>query len=424
MVTVTPITIQTSSDLLGGNSKAMPIAVGENAIYLYSEGNYLIKVDVAKKTVTYSASLKNALTNTYIGPIYNPNIDKNGYIRAILFYTKTTESSGSRYLYEREIIIDPSTLNVQLGTERQYANNVLNNGIPSWATPVRLSKNLLLYTHDNSEKVVVVDLYAKRVFLTASWGNSGYFTSPITFLVDRTTNNTVIFGGQHYWLPGSYGYISLANPRDFTQITGVTNYDSGSGMFGWQEYYMDSQGIVRFVTYGATSGYTTSSALSRWHAFYLNNGSLTAEFIVSPGSSYATSDPANRHPYVLGIRTSDNRILLATYAEPITSCSTWGVGVVDTNDQLQNPANLVEAKVPISTSEQAGHLNGPNTVLLDENTYDIYVYGGVITYNNQPTMFLFDIGQLPDMHYDPFNVLPIPTSGLIPTTLTLNVTPL
>ncbi|MEM3753518.1 MAG: hypothetical protein QW778_02880 [Candidatus Micrarchaeaceae archaeon] len=424
MVTVTPITITTSSDLLGGNSKAMPIAVGENQIILYTESNYLVKIDISKKTVAYSASLKNAFTNTYIGPIYNPNIDKNGYIRAILFYMKTTESSGSRYLYAREITIDPSTLNVQLGTERQYSNNVINNTIPVWTSFLKLSENLLLAAHDNIEKNVVIDLYKKRIFLTPSLGNSGYFNTPLAFLVDQTTNNTAIFLGQHYWMTGSYGTVVLVNPRDFTQIASINSFDPGSGMFGWKKYYIDSQGAVRLIAYGASSGYNSSFALSRWHAFYLDNGSLNAEFIVSPGSSYLTSDPANRHPHILGVRTSDNRIMLATYGHPWTNCSTWGVGVVDTDDKLQNPANLVEAKVPVSTSEQAGYIGNPSIAFLDENTYDILIYGGVITYNGQPTLFLFDIGQLPDMHYDPFNIVPVPKSGLIPTTLTLNVTPL
>jgi len=424
MVTVTPITIPTSSDLLGGNSKAKPIAVGENQIFLYTEGAYLVKIDISKNTVTYSASLKNALPNTYFGPIYNPYIDKNGNIRAIFFYNKTSESSGSRYLYEREIIIDPSTLNVTLGTERQYSNNVINNGVPTWSYLMQLSENLLLTTHDNSEKCVVIDMYKKRVFLTPSWGNSGYFNTPLSFLVDQTSNNTAILVGQHYWLSGSYATLVLANPRDFSQITTINSYDPGSGMFGWEKFYMDSQGIVRLIAYGASSGYSSSSALSKWHAFYLNNGSLSAEFIVSPGSSYLTSDPANRHPHVLGVRTSDNRIMLATYGHPWTNCSTWGVGVVDTNDQLQNPANLVEAKVPVSTSEQAGYIDNPSIAFLNENTYDILIYGGVITYNGQPTLFLFDIGQLPDMHYDPFNIVPVPTTGLIPTNLTLNITPL
>jgi hypothetical protein len=85
---------------------------------------------------------------------------------------------------------------------------------------------------------------------------------------------------------------------------------------------------------------------------------------------------------------------------------------------------MVEAQLPVSTSEQAGYINNPTVAFIDENTYDILIYGGVITYNGTPTLFLFRISDLPDMNYDPFNLVPIPKSGLIPTRLMLDVAPL
>lgn len=422
MVRVTPVAIPTSSVLLGAYSKARVIATGENSIILYAEGAHLIKIDISKNMVTYSSAIRD-LAGGGSGPLYSPNVTKGGKIRAMFFYVKMTEPRGSRYLYEREVTIDPTTLSVDFGPERQYTNNVIHNWVPTWASPIRLSENQILTTNADSEKCIIIDMYAKRTTLLPSWGVSGYLNVPHGIIVDRAVNSSAIITGQHYWIPGSYANIILANPRDFSQVSLVQSFDSGSGMFGWRKYYIDSQGIVRLIMYGASSGYTLPSA-SKWHAFYLNNGTLTAEFVVTAGSAYNTSSTANRHPYILGIRTSDNRILLATYAHPWNNSSTWGVAVVDVDDKLQNPANMVEAQLPVSTSEQAGYINNPTVAFIDENTYDILIYGGVITYNGTPTLFLFRISDLPDMNYDPFNLVPIPKSGLIPTRLMLDVAPL
>jgi len=428
MVTVTPVTIPTSSDLLGSNSNARIIATGEETIYLYGMTGYLIKIDLKNKMVMYSNSLKNALPNTYLGPIYKPYIDRNGNIRAILFYTKTTETTGSRYLYEREITIDPSTLNVQLGTERQYSNNVINNGIFPWTTFLPIADNLLFAPHDTDKTAIIIDMYKKRAVKTPQLitnDNTGNYIIPLGNLLDVTTNKpAILIGTDAFITNGAVGVIYVINPYDFSRIQYSGSFVSGAGPFAWKKYYMDSQGTVRLVVYGA--GYPASGwdYVTEWQVFYLDGGYIEEEFYVVPDTSYMTSDPGSIHPNVLGVRSSDNRLILAMYGYPNTQCSTWGVSVVDTDDKLQNPANLVEAKVPISTSESAGYLVSPYMMFLDENTYDVFAYGGVITYSNQPTMFLFDIGDLPDMHYDPFNLVPIPKSGLIPTTLTLSVNPL
>jgi hypothetical protein len=425
MVTITPITIPTSPDLLGSNSNARVIATGENSIYLYGMTGYLIKIDLLGKTVTYSNSLINAFPDTYLGPIYKPHIDRNGNIRTILFYTKTSETVDSRYLYEQEITIDPDTLDVQLGTERQYENNVINNGIFPWTTFLPFSENVLFAPHDTDKTAIIIDMYKKRVVKTSQLITTGNYIIPLSKVLDVTSNKpSILIGTDYFNMTYGTGVIYTLNPYDFSQIMYSGSYASGAGPFAWKKYYMDSQGTVRLIIYGAGIPYSGWDYITVWHALYFDNTYVREEFYVVPDLNYMTSDPGSIHPNVIGVRSSDNRLILAMYGYPNTQCSTWGVSVVDTNDKLQNPANLVESTVPISTDESAGYLVSPYMMFLDENTYDVLAYGGVITYDNQPTMFLFDIGDLPDMHYDPFNLIPISKSGMTPTTLELNAIPL
>jgi hypothetical protein len=127
---------------------------------------------------------------------------------------------------------------------------------------------------------------------------------------------------------------------------------------------------------------------------------------------------------VLGV-TANGTLLLAVNMRSQGGVSSFGASVMEVNDQLQNPTNMVQATFPISTSEHSGMTCDWRHFFLLESDWNFYMYGGIVTYNNTPTLVIFQITDYPDIvDPDPYGYHFVPKSGLKPTKLTLSVTPL
>jgi hypothetical protein len=203
-----------------------------------------------------------------------------------------------------------------------------------------------------------------------------------------------------------------------------SSYDSGNGAFLQRAVYRDNTGKVRIIIFGANGGYPYTTYASKWNSFYVYNDNISQEFVVTAGSSYGTFAAGCRHPYVLGVR-SDGKLQLLVYGKSWGLVDGFGVSCLDVNNTLGSPANLVQASVPISTSAFSAYLQGWVNAFLLESDWNYYVYGGTILQDSTPINVVFRVREVPDLpDPDPYGYYLVPRTGIIPTVLTLTVTPL
>jgi hypothetical protein len=202
------------------------------------------------------------------------------------------------------------------------------------------------------------------------------------------------------------------------------SYDSGNGAFLQRVAYRDNTGKVRIIIFGASGGYPYTTYASKWNSFYVYNDNISQEFVVTAGSSYGTFSAGNRYPYVLGVR-SDGKLQLLVYGKAWTGVNSFGVSCLDVNNTLGSPANLVQASVPIPTSVYNWSPLGWVNAFLLESDWNYYVYGGTILQDSTPINVVLKVREVPDLpDPDPYGYYLVPKTGLIPTVLTLTVTPL
>jgi hypothetical protein len=405
-------------------SDAVPLFVGEDSIII-ANGFRFFKINLKTGSMIYTEAVKNLLGDVNEGQYLQPAIVKGGNIAVTCFYTKNAETRGSRYLYARRVVLNPTDLSlVRYSNEIQFSNNVIDVAPFGIYPPLELSPNHLMFSHVAKSNFIVVDLWNKSIYTMSEYSPTGYAMVPFGIVRDRTNNQLALLAGKHYWVTGSYSYVYAINPRDWSQIASSTAYDSGSGAMLQRMLYRDTQGVTRMILFGASGGYPYTSYTSKWNAIYVNNNSFGNEFTVVADGNYGTFQSGNRFPHVLGV-TANNTLLLGVYGRSQGGVSSFGVSVLEVNDTLGNPTNKVEASFPISTSEYSTSMCGWRYFFLDESDWNFYVYGGIITYNGTPTLVIFQITDYPDIvDPDPYGYLIVPKSGLKPTKLTLSVTPL
>jgi hypothetical protein len=202
------------------------------------------------------------------------------------------------------------------------------------------------------------------------------------------------------------------------------SYDPGCGALLNRAVYRDNTGKVRFIIYGASGGYPYTTYTSKWNSFYVYNDNISQEFVVTAGASYGTFNAGNRHPHVLGVR-SDGKLQLLVYGKAMGGVTSFGVSCLDVDNTLGSPANLVQASVPVSTSAYSVFIPGFINAFLLESDWNYYVYGGTVLQDSTPTNIVFRVREVPDLpDPDPYGYYLVPKTGLIPTALTLTVTPL
>jgi len=402
----------------------IPLFVGEDSI-IGTWDFKLYKINFKTGEFKYSNDIANILSGCVAGAYVQPSVVRGGNLALTVLYTKSAEAQGSRYLYARRFVINPTDLTVvRYGSEVQFSNNVIDLNVLQGPPPIELAPNTLLFGHNKKANFIVADFWTRSIYTMPEYAPTGYFMHPFGIVKDRTNNNLALLAGKHYWITGSYSYIYAINPRDWSQIAASTAYDSGNGGMLQRSMYKDTADRVRMILFGGTGGYPYTSYTSKWNAIYVDNNSIVSEFTVTAGAAYGTFESGNRYPNVLGV-TANNTLLLGVFGRSMTSITEIGVSVMEVNDVLQNPTNMVEAKFPISTSEYSGYLEGWREFVLLESDWNFYVYGGIITYNNVPTLVLFQVTDYPNIvDPDPYGYHFIPRSGLRPTKLTLTVTPL
>jgi len=127
---------------------------------------------------------------------------------------------------------------------------------------------------------------------------------------------------------------------------------------------------------------------------------------------------------VLGVR-ADGRLQLLVYGKAWGGVDSIGVSCLDVNNTLGTPANLVQATVPDSTAEFSAQIQGWVNAFLLESDWNYYVWTGASTQAGAPNNVVFRVRDVPDLpDPDPYGYILVPRTGLIPTVLTLTVTPL
>ena len=434
MVAVEVITKPAPSALLitdAQKATKIPLAVGEDFyISLMLRYALLEKVNLKTGDIIYSDSVASLLPNSTTIDNNSHVIErqrvKGGNIAFTYLYTKDTEAQGSRYLYARRFVINPTDLSlVTYGSEIQLENNVVDIAPGGGFLPFPIAPHKYLVVHWRYSDLLLVDMDQKRVYRTPSYTPTGaYMAVPFGICRDRYNNQLALLLGRHYWIAGSYSYLNLVNPRGWTEIVANNSYDPGCGAFLTRSMYRDNTGKVRMLLYGSSGGYPYTTYASKWGAYYVYNDNISQEFVVTAGGSYGTFATGNRFPHVLGIR-ADGRLQLLVYGRSWGAVDSFGVSCLDVDNTLGTPQNLVQAIVPISTTEFNANFPGWVHAFLLESDWNYYVWAGVSTQEGAPTNVVFRVRDVPDLpDPDPYGYILVPRTGLIPTVLTLTVTPL
>jgi hypothetical protein len=291
--------------------------------------------------------------------------------------------------------------------------------------PLQVAPHQYILSHWRDSTLLHVDLDNKTVYKSPSYTPTGTYGRAIFgILRDRYSNNQALLLGVHYWIAGSYSYLNLVNPRDWSLIVANNSYDPGCGAYLTRSMYRDNTGKVRLILYGSSGGYPYTTYTSKWSSFYVYNDNISQEFVVTAGASYGTYASGNRWLHVLGVR-SDGKLQLLVYGKAWGSVDSFGVSCLDVNNTLGSPANLVQASVPISTSVYSWSPQGWVNAFLLESDWNYYVYGCTIPQDTTPTNVVFRVREVPDLpDPDPYGYYLVPKTGIIPTVLTLTVTPL
>jgi len=422
-----------------GARNKMPIAVGDDCIFLlkYMRQPRVIKINLSDLSVSVSnniASLFYTASGIELYPI-KITIGRTNKIIMDCLVIDRAETSGSRNLYLRRFKVDPTTLAIEAGTQRILSGAANLDYIPEWWRFIRFGETIICPVRTGTfvDGALKVDLHGMRHHIveidttTNAWKNNMRFFHSI--MVDRTTNTPYIFCLVHYWATGSYTVSEIIDIKTLTDVAAFTNFEAGCGAITAQRMYRDTTDKVRVFHVGNSGG---EQYTSRMGLLYIDNGAQVVEASASIDSSYKDYSDGNTAPIPLGV-TSDGKIawLLAgsQWADNRLAYidMTEGFQLLKTNDTFGSPTKVASATYPITTSdyivgderrvvflrEKDWCYYAPNTIKAS-SPKDIWYWGKVD---------LADTG-VSIVDDDPYGVVLVPKSGLIPTTLTLQVTPL
>ena len=416
-----------------------PIAVGDDCIYLlkHIKNPRIIKVDLANQTTLVSNMIGSALG--YAGEVavwpFRNGRKRNGDLFMDCLVMDYSETAGSRNLYLRRIYVDPTDLTISADTQRTLTGSA---DLTAGTVGLRILKygETLIWTvfkETKEDYAIKIDLHGMRYQTveidtsTNDWSDNWRHFCDL--LVDRTTNKLYILSAVYYWLPGSYKVMEIVDPCTLTQVAYTTDYDSGCGDVCVRRYYRDSVGKVRYYHVGNSGAVTYTS---HFGTFYADNDALVVETEVTIDDTYKDYSCGNTAPIPLGI-TSDNKIawLLiggsAARNDQPSSGYTSGFQLITTNDTFGSPTKITSATYSVTTSDYRAGDKRPY-IYLREADWCYYAPDEILASSPQDKwkwgkLDLADTG-ITITQDDPYEVIIVPKTGLIPTTLTLQITPL
>jgi len=341
---------------------------------------------------------------------------KSGYIDLQALATDTT-NEYARIVWFR---IDVSDMTSTVEKEIQFATDFVQGNV--------VQAGDVVYTRlGDTNQLNILNLRSLSNE-TVSMGVSGsYYILPITWLCDVTTNKPYVFWQQHYWAAGSYTSCGFFDPVNKTG-TGSTDFDANSGALGYPSHYLGTDGKLRYIYFGCSGGYTINSYYAKWYLLYMDNGSLVSEATID-GRNFTSGNHCAIQPLVLGI-TPDNTLAVVTVdcsdgAKP-TYDYTLAVDLVEATNTLGTPTKVSHATVSYTANEYHGTLDSIKKLWVLEDDWTVRVPLVIYPYDTSTSKGKVNIAKITlntDLDFfNPYQVVSVPETGLIPTTLTLTIT--
>jgi len=417
----------------------IPIAVGENCIYFlkYVHNPRVIKVDLKNQTTSISNNFVTEFGYSDRIMVYPFAIGRkrNGDLCMDCLVIDFSETEGSRNLYLRRFIVDPTDLTLSARTQRTLSGSADLSELGDWWRFASFGHETLITeavkTSTDKNYAIKVDLHGMR-YHVVNMGDSDINTKQRWFcawMLDRTTNTPYYFVYLYgTWVPGSHGTVGIYDVKTLQKVATSNDYDPGCGGGCAPNFYRDSNDKVRYYHVGNSGA--SESYTSHFGAFYVDNGSIVVEAEHAIDSTYKDYSGGNTTPIPLGI-TSDNKIAW------MLICSCWknnsqpsvnyseGFQLITTNDTFGSPTKVASATYNITTSD---YIVGDERrcVFLWEDDWCYYAPSTIIAGSPNDTwkwgkLDLSGTG-ITMSQDDPYGTIIVPKSGLLPTTLTLTVT--
>jgi len=407
------------------------LAVGENAVFFMNVRGTLMKYDIENNTVAYSLTLFNIATEGAFAVPFTVR-NKGGNLQVQAWVLDRDEAAGSRNLYLKTLTIDPSDMSTTIDDSITFSGSADLVRIGEFNNPRLLYGGVVLLgggkepgTTTEDYRILRINLNNKSYDGVQPDTGHNYYGAPQDFMIDQTTKNLYILTVLHEWYPGTGNTIILCDPKTLTSVSTVTNIDTGAGSYYWPVYYVDTTGKVRRI-YAGTSGAATYT--TKWNSIYVNNDTIVAEFTRTADSSYRDGTAGNVEFHCIGT-TTDGKIALLLHNRLLISASspgqdfTEGTTFTTTADDLTSPTKVSSQTYSVTTADTVTSLT-QQFVYLSEDDWCYYLPNEMVnTTWYWGKLDLSGTGVTIDVE-DPYNVILVPKTGLIPTTLTLQVTPL
>jgi len=440
-ITVLDFPIDQSFRTDTGGAHKIPIAVGENYVFLLKQEPQprVVRIDLQNQTTTLSNSFATEFgysSGAIIFP-YDTGKKRNGDIFIDCFVHDLSEAAGSRNLYIRRFTIDPTDLTLGAGTQRTLTGSADLEQLTGWWRFARFGETIITTVRKtdnqtNANYAIKIDLHAQRYSTVKMEAGDPYDDAQrflCSLLTDRTTD-TLYYLVYLYktWIPGSGVRMGIYNVDTLDVVATTFDYESGCGGICALHYYRDTTGKVRYYHIGnsGAESYTT-----HFGTFYADDGSLIVESERVIDDSYKDYSSGNSTPIALGT-TTDNKIAwlligggTGNNTAPSTS-HTQGFQLIKTDDTFGNPTKVtLAATYNVTTSDlRIGHTR--STVFLWESDWCYYAPNTILASSPND---VWKIGKL-DLsdtgvtltEDNPYNLMIVPTSGIVPTTLTLTIT--
>jgi len=402
----------------------LPIALGENTLYLFS-GGYLWKVDLENKTLTEDKTFRDAYSSGCDAFVWRVNKKRNGNLKCSTFVVDYAQSAGSRTLKMRDFELDPTDFTVTLDSEVTLSGDAIFAVFGKQSFPLIHKANTILVTNHgpstNATGVAVVDLMQKSYdyhVITTSYADYGCYY--IGFYNDRTTGNVYLLFKVYYWIVGSYAIVSIVDPKTMTSVEDSQAIDTGCGDYAFPKTYVGTDGKVRTLIYGISGDQATYT--TKFNSVYVDNGSLEVEFTRTIDSTYRDYTSGASEPYILGT-TTDGYLAVLLKGKYGVSNITTGMQLIKTDSTFAaaSTTKVTSSTVTLSSGDTVYNCEGKWT-FLSEDDWCYYHLGGI--QNGVLHLYKLDLSGtgITIDEDDPYCFLTVPTTGLTPTTLTLTVT--
>jgi len=439
-ITVLDIPVAQSIRTENVSRNRFPIAVGDDCIYIlkYLYNPRVIKIDLSSQTTTVSNNFATEFGYTNGVLIYPFDIgrNRNGDLYLDCLVIDAGETDGARNLYLRRFTVDPTDLTLGAGTQRTLTGSADLGSLLDWWRFARFGETIICTCRRASgddDHALKVDLHGQRyhrieIDTTGSdWNAKHRWLCSI--MVDRTTNTLYWLTKVYYWLTGSYAVMEIIDFANLTTVATYTGYDSGCGDGTALRFYRDSTGKVRYYHVGNTGAVTYTS---HFGIFYVDNGSIVEEAERTINDTYKDYTGGNTSPIPVGITSTgliawlliggcwtDNGSPPSDYSE--------GFQLITTDDTFGSPTKVTSATYNITTADTISG-DERRCLFLRENDWCYYAPNTIIASSPNDTwkwgkLDITDTGVTLTQD-DPYGVIIVPKTGLIPTTLTLQITPL